>query len=224
MLEEMVPWQTAEWREPASSDRLPVHRSESPTGYSSAGCSPAEPASASPVTDNNSSIPIRRLAVIPYRAGRARRQPGCHLYFARRVTFLSCADKLRVDRILEPRSQTGHGGGRRRRLCRSGIPCAVSGRLYRTPAWMGSRRTSRLACHRVGIRVSFASAVASWRMSSITSAAPCCSRRAPCSNPQWLPPQKPIAVIPAPQAASMPAGLSSMTRQRSGAAASRCAA
>lgn len=47
-------------REPASSDRLPVHRSESPTGYSSAGCSPAEPASASPVTDNSSSIPIRR--------------------------------------------------------------------------------------------------------------------------------------------------------------------
>jgi hypothetical protein len=32
---------TAGWREPASSDRLPDHRSESPTGYSSAGCSPA---------------------------------------------------------------------------------------------------------------------------------------------------------------------------------------
>jgi hypothetical protein len=32
---------TAECREPASSDRLPVHRSESPTGYSSAGCSSA---------------------------------------------------------------------------------------------------------------------------------------------------------------------------------------
>jgi len=43
---------TTEWREPASCDRLPVHRSESPTGYPSAGCSPAEPASASPVTDN----------------------------------------------------------------------------------------------------------------------------------------------------------------------------
>jgi hypothetical protein len=51
---------TIEWREPASCDRLPALRSESPTGYSSAGCSPAEPASASPVTDNNSSIPIRR--------------------------------------------------------------------------------------------------------------------------------------------------------------------
>jgi hypothetical protein len=42
---------TAKWREPTRSDRLPVYRSESPTGYSSAGCSPAEPASASPVTD-----------------------------------------------------------------------------------------------------------------------------------------------------------------------------
>jgi hypothetical protein len=51
---------TAECRKPASSDRLPAHRSESPTGYSSAGCSPAEPASTSPVTDNSSSIPIRR--------------------------------------------------------------------------------------------------------------------------------------------------------------------
>jgi len=50
---------TAECREPAGSDRLPVHRSESPTGYSSAGCSPAEPASASPVSENISSIPIR---------------------------------------------------------------------------------------------------------------------------------------------------------------------
>ena len=37
-------------REPAASDRLPSYRSESPTGYSSTGGSPAEPASASPVT------------------------------------------------------------------------------------------------------------------------------------------------------------------------------
>jgi hypothetical protein len=36
--------ETAEWW-------LPVRRSEAPTGYSSAGCSPAELASASPVTD-----------------------------------------------------------------------------------------------------------------------------------------------------------------------------
>src|SRR5438874_2923831 len=89
-------------REPAGSDRLPVHRSESPTGYSSAGCSPAEPASASPVTDivaqsrssaaikMRCSTPLRRYS--PSRAPRARRERECHLYFARRVTFLSCAD------------------------------------------------------------------------------------------------------------------------------------
>jgi len=46
MLAEMVAL-TTEWREPASCDWLPVHRSEPPTGYSSAGCSAAEPASAS---------------------------------------------------------------------------------------------------------------------------------------------------------------------------------
>ena len=91
MLPEMVA-PTTEWREPTSCDRLPVHRSESPTGYSSAGCSPAEPASASPVTDHRSSIPKRCLATIRCRAGRVRRQRGCHLYFARRVTFLSCVD------------------------------------------------------------------------------------------------------------------------------------
>jgi hypothetical protein len=59
MLEEMV-LGNCQWGEPASYDRLPIHRSESPTGYSSAGCSPAEPASASPVTDNSTSIPIQR--------------------------------------------------------------------------------------------------------------------------------------------------------------------
>ncbi len=32
---------TVEWREPASCDRLPVHRSESPTGYSSASVLPS---------------------------------------------------------------------------------------------------------------------------------------------------------------------------------------
>src|SRR5436305_10053735 len=104
MLEEDGGLVTAECREPASSDRLPVHRSESPTGYSSAGCSPAEPASASPVTENTSSIPIRRgnqmrcssrrrpALGCGARARRIRRQPECHLYFARPVSFLSCAD------------------------------------------------------------------------------------------------------------------------------------
>src|SRR5271169_3845242 len=46
----------------------PVRRSESPTGYSSAGCFPAEPASASPVTDHRSSIPMRCLVAIQRRA------------------------------------------------------------------------------------------------------------------------------------------------------------
>jgi hypothetical protein len=94
---------SAEWREPTSSDQLPIHRSESPTGYSSAGCSPAEPASASPVTDIvaqiQSSEPIKlrcstslrdagKLALlVPLPSAR-----GCHLYFARRVSFLSCTD------------------------------------------------------------------------------------------------------------------------------------
>ena len=96
-------------REPAGSDRLPVHRSESPTGYSSAGCSPAEPASASPVSDivaqSRSGEAIKcaaqphcavqalapRLVMAP-EPGRVRRRQECHLYFARRVSFLSCAD------------------------------------------------------------------------------------------------------------------------------------
>src|SRR6202043_2484162 len=41
-------------------------------GYSSAGCSPAEPASASPVTDNNRPIPIQRanqIALLNFTAG-----------------------------------------------------------------------------------------------------------------------------------------------------------
>ena len=46
MLDEMVAWQSPV-AGAGPSDRLPIHRSESPTGYSSAGCSPAEPASAS---------------------------------------------------------------------------------------------------------------------------------------------------------------------------------
>src|SRR5258707_7530281 len=90
---------TARWREPASSDRLPSHRSESPTGYSSAGCSPAEPASASPVTDNSSSILIQRgnqircstfTAAMQFRSRSSCPPPtgGCHLYFLRPVPFL----------------------------------------------------------------------------------------------------------------------------------------
>jgi hypothetical protein len=32
------------------------------------------------------------MAVMPRRAGRVSVLTGCHLYFARRVTFLPCAD------------------------------------------------------------------------------------------------------------------------------------
>jgi Glutathione-dependent formaldehyde-activating enzyme len=48
------------------------------------------------------------------------------------VTFF--LSQLRVDCILEPRWQTGNGGGRRWSLCRSGVPGAVSGSPCRTPA------------------------------------------------------------------------------------------
>ena len=106
----------AEWREPASSDRLPVYRSESPTGYSLAGCSPAEPVSASPVADpNNPSLFRRSIKCAARSHGNGADQPAvsldrtqhrgnadaigsaapeCHFYFARPVPFLSCADTL----------------------------------------------------------------------------------------------------------------------------------
>jgi hypothetical protein len=51
-------------RRPTDHRRPPQHRSEFPTGYSSAGCSPAEPASASPVA---ASIAQMVIDVIPRR-------------------------------------------------------------------------------------------------------------------------------------------------------------
>src|ERR1700732_589850 len=70
MLEEMVAWHP-----PSGGNRpvrsAPIHRSESPTGYSSAGCSPAEPASASPVADNSTSNPG------PARQSKCAAQPHC---------------------------------------------------------------------------------------------------------------------------------------------------
>ena len=108
----------AEWREPASSDRLPVYRSESPTGYSLTGCSPAEPVSASPVADpNNPSLFRRSIKCAARSHGNGADQPAvsldrtqhrgnadaigsaapeCHFYFARPVPFLSCADILKT--------------------------------------------------------------------------------------------------------------------------------
>ena len=107
--------------EPADADRPPVQRNESPTGYSLTGCSPAEPASASPVVDTDTPSSFRRsIKCAPqphgnvqtsprpvnpksgqYRCNRVR-GPGCHVYFARRVTFLRCADIITADRIDYP--------------------------------------------------------------------------------------------------------------------------
>ena len=47
-------------RQGPAGGRPPAHRRESPTGYSSAGCSPAEPVSASPVTNQHNPIQLRR--------------------------------------------------------------------------------------------------------------------------------------------------------------------
>ena len=143
-----------QWREPVRSDRLPIHRSESPTGYSSAGCSPAEPASASPVTENSNSIPIQRgnqmrCSIFTEecssgRPRRVRRQRGCHLYSARRVTFQSCADSRRVcvcRRARRRRHPSGTGGGDRAAIWRAipAAPAAASASLRETtsPALSG---------------------------------------------------------------------------------------
>ena len=57
-------------------DRLPVHRSESPPGYSSAGCSPAEPASALPGIDmiahSRPAVKNRLTRRAPYKGRTAR--------------------------------------------------------------------------------------------------------------------------------------------------------
>ena len=93
---------TAEWREPTRSDRLPVHRSEFSNRLFLGGLLPSRarfrftghrhsssiPTSAA--IQMRCSTPLRRCS--PSRAPRARRERECHLYFARRVTFLSCAD------------------------------------------------------------------------------------------------------------------------------------
>src|SRR6202045_2335668 len=93
---------TAGWREPTSSDRLP-----------SIGVSlqPAIPRRVAPqqsplplhqsptiIAQFYSSEPIK-IPLLNFTAGMqansrssGSRQRGCHLYFARRVTFLSCAD------------------------------------------------------------------------------------------------------------------------------------
>jgi len=86
-----------------SSDRLPSHRSESPTAFL-AGCSQQSPLSASPVTDNSSSILISeaikyaarlhcsdavQAALVVPAANR-----GCHLYLRAGCHFLSAPTPL----------------------------------------------------------------------------------------------------------------------------------
>ena len=92
----------AGWREPTSSDRLPS------IGVSLQPAIPRRVApQQSPLPLHQSptiipQIPVRRgnqIARLNLTAGIQSRSPssrpsptGCHLYFARRVTFLSCAD------------------------------------------------------------------------------------------------------------------------------------
>jgi len=94
----------AGWREPTSSDRLPS------IGVSLQPAIPRRVApQQSPLPLHQSptivpQIPVRRgnqIARLNLTAGILSRSPscpsptGCHLYFARRVTFLSCADRSR---------------------------------------------------------------------------------------------------------------------------------
>src|SRR5215813_13442053 len=87
----------AKSRKPTHYDRLPLHRRESPTGYSSTGCSPAEPASASPVADNPSpsgesikcALYNLTAKITPSRPTRLRRRPCCHFYFAQQDIYSS---------------------------------------------------------------------------------------------------------------------------------------
>ena len=92
MLREMLTRHSAECRKPTSCDRLPVHRSESPTGYSSAGCSPAEPLplhrSPSTVAQSRSAEAIKSL--LNRTAGRqSRSRSSCPP--PTRVSSLLCA-------------------------------------------------------------------------------------------------------------------------------------
>jgi hypothetical protein len=81
----------AAWREPVGSDRLP-----------SIGVS-LQPAIPRRVAPQQSPPPLHRSPTIVADPGRRikcaaylRCHLGCHFYFARRVTFLSCADKSKI--------------------------------------------------------------------------------------------------------------------------------
>jgi hypothetical protein len=101
MLEGDGGFATARRREPASTDRLPSHRSESPTGYSSAGAPQQSPLplrqSPTIVAQSRSSEAIRYAcstftAAMPFRSRSSCPPPtagvistlhaGCHFYIA----------------------------------------------------------------------------------------------------------------------------------------------
>jgi hypothetical protein len=71
-----------------------------PSGGSRSVAVSLQPAIPRRVAPQQSPLPLRRSSTIVVqsrwslrcRSGRVRRQRGCHFYFARRVTFLSCAD------------------------------------------------------------------------------------------------------------------------------------
>lgn len=163
MLQEMVAWQPPKWREPASFDRLPLHRSESPTGYSSAGCSPAEPASASPVTNNNSPIPIQRANHIRRstslrgmqansRSSGSRQRgvpsllckPG-DISILRRHAFHEASQRLGVYRR---GSMCTGPGGRSRAIVRAASSSVGNGNasFFNPHATVGNRRVSQAEC------------------------------------------------------------------------------
>jgi hypothetical protein len=48
----------------ACGRQRPQHHREFPVGYSSAGCSPAEPASASPTQETYIILPLRHIALL----------------------------------------------------------------------------------------------------------------------------------------------------------------
>jgi hypothetical protein len=47
-----------------------------------------------PVSALDPAALTQRIAVMPFRQGSVRQ--GCHFYFARRVTFQPCADRLKL--------------------------------------------------------------------------------------------------------------------------------
>ena len=132
---------TAEWREPASFDRLPsigvslqpailrrVAPQQSPLPLHQ---SPTTVAQSRPSEAIKCAAQLHCWDAVQVALAVPRHQRECHLYFARPVTFLSCADiscvhHLEMALVLPFRNVTprwlGSGGGRARSLCRAPRP------------------------------------------------------------------------------------------------------